>query len=216
MAGLDLAAFTPGSISLPEIVAGDGMALVRAVKAEPGATRNASSTWILQRRRAGFCPCRFMHRVSASRDGLQGPTRTIVLNRTQGEDSSAELRASEIRFTRFFNSTPMAIAGVDGAGRILRTNAPFLMLFSSVVDQAGVDKRSPFDGVIHPRDRGAFQAALEKAKQRQADISPIDTVLPDNEERHVRFYVNAVPIAAQATLKRRQSSMRSRRPSRRR
>ena len=36
-----------------------------------------------------------------------------MLNRTQGEDASADLRASEVRFARFFNSTPMAIAGVD-------------------------------------------------------------------------------------------------------
>jgi len=30
---------------------------------------------------------------------------------------------------RFFNSTPMAIAGVDASGRILRTNAPFCRCF---------------------------------------------------------------------------------------
>jgi two-component system cell cycle sensor histidine kinase/response regulator CckA len=133
-----------------------------------------------------------MHRVSASREGAPGPARTIVLNRTQGEDSSADLRASEVRFTRFFNSTPMAIAGVDAQGRILRTNAPFLSLFSSVVDRDAIDRRIRLDTVIHERDRAAFAAALDRAKQRQADIAPIDTVLPDNEERHMRFYVNAV------------------------
>ena len=115
-----------------------------------------------------------------------------MLNRTQGEDASADLRASEVRFTRFFNSTPMAIAGVDQSGRILRTNAPFLSLFSSVVDRDAVDRRVRLDTVIHERDRPAFAAAFEKAKQRQADIEPIDTVLPGNEDRHIRFYVNAV------------------------
>ena len=39
--GIDLASFSPGSITLSEIVAGDGMALVRSVKADPGTTRNA-------------------------------------------------------------------------------------------------------------------------------------------------------------------------------
>ncbi|MCR5859800.1 cell cycle histidine kinase CckA [Mesorhizobium sp. J428] len=190
--GIDLAGFVPGSVTLPEIVAGDGMALVRAVKAEPGATRNAVIDLDLATTKGEALPVRFMHRVTASREGVQGATRTIVLNRTQGEDSSADLRASEVRFTRFFNSTPMAIAGVDANGRILRTNAPFLMLFSSVVDQAAVDRRTRLDTVIHPRDREAFAAAIERAKQRQADISPIDTVLPDNEERHMRFYVSAV------------------------
>ncbi|MDP3896441.1 MAG: ATP-binding protein [Mesorhizobium sp.] len=190
--GIDLATFTPGSISLPEIIAGDGMALVRAVKAEPGATRNSVIDLDLATTKGEALPVRFMHRVTASREGISGTSRTIVLNRTQGEDSSADLRASEVRFTRFFNSTPMAIAGVDKAGRIVRTNAPFLSLFSSVVDQGAVDQRAPLDKVIHPRDRDAFTAALEKAKQMQADISPIDTVMPDNEERHMRFYVNAV------------------------
>ncbi|ESX98277.1 PAS domain-containing sensor histidine kinase [Mesorhizobium sp. LNJC405B00] len=190
--GIDLASFTPGAVTLPEIVAGDGMALVRSVKADPGTTRNAVIDLDLTTTTGEALPVRFMHRVSASREGTNGPTRTIVLNRTQGEDASADLRASEVRFTRFFNSTPMAIAAVDNGGRILRTNAPFLSLFSSVVDGDAVDRRVRLDTVIHERDRPAFAAAFEKARLRQADIEPIDTLLPGNEERHIRFYVNAV------------------------
>ena len=194
--GIDLASFTPGSVKLPAIVAGDGMALIRSVKADPGTTRNAVIDLDLTTMSGEAVPVRFMHRVSASREGLSGPTRTIVLNRTQGEDASADLRAAEVRFTRFFNSTPMAIAGVDKAGRILRTNAPFLSLFSSVVDRDALDRRVRLDTVIHERDRPAFAAALEKARQQQADITPIDTVLPNSEERHIRFYVNAVADGA--------------------
>jgi len=190
--GIDLANFTPGATTLPEIVAGDGMALIHSVKADPGTTRNAVIDLDLATTTGEALPVRFMHRVSATRDGTAGPSRTIVLNRTQGEDSSAELRASEIRFTRFFNSTPMAIAGVDMQGRIVRTNAPFLSLFSTVVDRDAVDRKIRLDAVIHERDRAAFAAALEKARLKQADIAPIDTVLPNNEERHIRFYVNAV------------------------
>jgi len=194
--GIDLASFTPGAVTLQEIVAGDGMALVRSVKADPGATRNAVIDLDLTTMSGQALPVRFMHRVSASREGVNGPTRTIVLNRTQGEDASADLRASEVRFTRFFNSTPMAIAGVDASGRILRTNAPFLSLFSSVVDRDAVDRRVRFESVVHERDRPAFAAAFEKARQRQANIEPIDSLLPGNDERHIRFYVNAVADSA--------------------
>jgi len=190
--GIDLASFTPGAVTLPEIVAGDGMALIRSVRADPGTTRNAVIDLDLTTMTGEALPVRFMHRVSASREGASGPTRTIVLNRTQGEDASADLRASEVRFTRFFNSTPMAIAGVDQDGRILRTNAPFLSLFSTVVDRDALDRRVRLDTVIHERDRAAFAMALERARQQQADIAPIDTVLPNDEERHIRFYVNAV------------------------
>ena len=190
--GIDLASFTPGAMTLKEIVAGDGIALVRAVKADPGTTRNAVIDLDLATVTGEALPVRFMHRVSASREGINGPTRTIVLNRTQGEDASAELRASEIRFTRFFNSTPMAIAAVDLEGRILRTNAPFLSLFSAVVDRDAVDRKVRLDTVIHERDRADFASALEKARLHQADIAPIDTLLPGNEDRHIRYYVNAV------------------------
>ncbi len=190
--GIDLASFTPGATTLPQIVAGDGMALIRSVKADPGTTRNAVVDLDLATSSGAALPVRFLHRVQASRDGAPGPTRTIVLNRTQGEDSSADLRAAEVRFTRFFNSTPMAIAGVDQSGRILRTNAPFLSLFASAVDRDAVDRRVRLDSVIHERDRAAFAQALERAKQHQADILPIDTVLPNDEERHLRVYVNAI------------------------
>jgi two-component system cell cycle sensor histidine kinase/response regulator CckA len=196
--GIDFASFSPGDATLSEIIAGDGIALVRSVKADPGTTRDTVIDLDLAKVNGEALPARFMHRVSATREGAPGPSRTIVLNRTLGEDASAELRASEIRFTRFFNSTPMAIAGVDQTGRILRTNAPFLSLFSSVVDRDAVDRRVRLDTVIHERDRAAFAAALEKARQRQANIAPLDTVLPNNEERHVRFYVSPIVDGAGA------------------
>ena len=197
--GLDLASFTPGDLKVEDIVAREGMALVRSVKADPGKVRNAVIDLDLTTASGQALPVRFLHRVSASRDGIPGPTRTVVLNQTQGEDASADLRASEIRFTRFFNSTPMAIAGVDRHGRIVRTNAPFFSLFSSIVDRDAIDRHVRFDSVVHERDRGAFAAALEKARQRQAEIDPIDTVLPNNESRHIRLYVNAVADGAEGT-----------------
>lgn len=193
--GVDLAGFSPGSLRLSQIIAGDGMALLSAVKAEPGGVRDAVVDLDLTAVSGAAIPVRIMHRVTASRDGIAGTSRTIVLNRAEGTDNSADLRASEIRFTRFFNSTPMAIAGIDSDGRILRTNAPFLSLFSSVIDRNAIDGRAPLDRVIHERNREAFRMALDAAKAGQADIAPIDTVLPDNEERHLRFYVNAVAEA---------------------
>src|SRR5262249_15952373 len=104
--GIDLASFSPGDATLAEIIAGDGIALVRSVRAEPGTTRDTVIDLDLAKMNGEALPVRFMHRVSATRDGAPGPSRTIVLNRMLGEDSSADLRASEIRFTRFFNSTP--------------------------------------------------------------------------------------------------------------
>ena len=73
---------------------------------------------------------RLLHRVPVTVDGAPGATRTVVLNRSPGEEVSEALRAAEVRFTRFFNNTPIAIAAIDRLGRIGRTNAPFLRMFA--------------------------------------------------------------------------------------
>ncbi len=102
------------------------MALIKAVKAEPGTSRNTVIDLDLIKRNGQSLAVRFYHRVQAARDGTRGTSRTIVLDRAEGDDSSAALRSAEVRFTRFFNSAPMAIAAVDAEGHTLRTNARFL------------------------------------------------------------------------------------------
>jgi len=190
--GVDLTQFTPGSLTLNDIVAGSGMALIKAVKAEPGTSRNTVIDLDLIKRNGQSLAVRFYHRVQAARDGTRGTSRTIVLDRAEGEDSSATLRSAEVRFTRFFNSAPMAIAAVDAQGHTLRTNARFLDIFAPVVDRDAVDNRVKLENVVHERDRETFNKALAAAFAGQASISPVDTVLPGNEDRHIRFYLSAV------------------------
>lgn len=190
--GVDLTQFAPGSLTLNEIVAGSGMALIKAVKAEPGTSRNTVIDLDLIKQNGQSLAVRFYHRVQAARDGSPGTSRTIVLDRAEGDDDSIALRSSEVRFTRFFNSAPMAIAAVDAEGRTLRTNARFLDIFSSVVDRDDIDRRMKLENVVHERDREAFNNALAAAFAGQAIISPVDTVLPGNEDRHIRFYLSAV------------------------
>lgn len=190
--GVDLTQFTPGSLTLNDIVAGSGMALIKAVKAEPGTSRNTVIDLDLIKRNGQSLAVRFYHRVQAARDGTRGTSRTIVLDRAEGDDSSAALRSAEVRFTRFFNSAPMAIAAVDAQGHTLRTNARFLDIFAPVVDRDAVDNRIKLENVVHERDRDTFNKALAAAFAGQASISPVDTVLPGNEDRHIRFYLSAV------------------------
>ena len=190
--GVDLTQFTPGSLTLNDIVAGSGMALIKAVKAEPGTSRNTVIDLDLIKRNGQSLAVRFYHRVQAARDGTRGTSRTIVLDRAEGEDSSMALRSAEVRFTRFFNSAPMAIAAVDSGGHILRTNARFLDIFAPVVDRDAIDGNAKLEIVVHERDRETFNRALAAAFAGQASISPVDTVLPGNEERHIRFYMSPV------------------------
>jgi len=190
--GIDLTKFTAGSLTLQDIVAGNGMSLINAVRADPGSSRNTVIDLDLTKSNGQSLAVRFYHRVQQPRDGSRGTSRTIVLNRAEGNDSSAAQRSAEVRFTRFFNSAPMAIASVDVNGRILSTNARFLDIFGSDVDRDTLDKQISLESVVHPRDRETISRALASAFAGQATISPIDTVLPGNDERHIRFYVSPV------------------------
>jgi two-component system cell cycle sensor histidine kinase/response regulator CckA len=191
--GIDLTTFVPGSISLSDIVAGDDMAMINAVRTESGVARTSVLDIELEKTDGVSLPVQLIHRVHMDREGQTGPTRTIVLNRSEGFENAQDAGRSELRFTRFFNSTPMAIAALDREGRLLRTNAPFLNLFSSVAEPDAVEGHIKFDALLDADSVERFQKAFTAARSNQAKIEPFDTVLnPGPDERHLRVFVNAV------------------------
>lgn len=190
--GIDLTSFLPGKLMLRDLVAGAGMALVESVQAEPGLNSTAQLDLDLLKTNGQSFPVRLVHRVTATRDGSPGESRTIVIGRDEGGKDTNDAANAEMRFTRFFNNTPMAIASVDAKGRILRTNGPFLQMFSGLVSRDDMEQGALFETVLREEDRAGLAEALRQAADKQGDIAPIDSRRADSEERHFRFYVNAV------------------------
>lgn len=188
--GYDLTKFVPRSLTMQDLVAGEGMALIQSVQATPGQTRTETLDLDLRRANGQSLPARLVHSVSTSRDGAPGESRTIVLARPKGE--GADLSSSAMRFTRFFNNTPMAIASVDGNGKILRVNAPFLKLFSGLVSRDEAEAGAPLEVIFNEAVRPQLTQALAEAKDRQSDIAPLESRHPGDENRYLRFFVNAV------------------------
>jgi two-component system, cell cycle sensor histidine kinase and response regulator CckA len=187
--GIDLAGFAPGKMNIADLVAGDGMALIKAAKLRPG-TRSAVFDLDMLRNNGSALPVRFLQTVHRNADGAAAGMRIVVLNRAEGDQSTDEVRNAEVRFTRFFNSTPMAIAGIDSQGGILRTNAPFISLFGDPQNSNGSLRK--LESFIHTRDHSILQRAISGAAIGQADIPVIETVFVGNEDRHLRIFVNAV------------------------
>jgi two-component system, cell cycle sensor histidine kinase and response regulator CckA len=187
--GIDLAGFVPGKLNIGDLVAGDGMALIKAAKSRPG-TRSAVFDLDMLRKNGSALPARFLQSVHRNADGAATGMRIIVLNRADGDQSTDEVRNAEVRFTRFFNSTPMAIAGIDSQGGILRTNAPFISLFGDPQSPSGSLRK--LESFIHARDHGVLQKAIAAAASGQADIPVIETVFMGADDRHLRIFVNAV------------------------
>jgi two-component system cell cycle sensor histidine kinase/response regulator CckA len=138
-------------------------------------------------------PVRLFHKVAFGADGTPGASRTLVLNRAQdraGDGAAADTqRSGEVRFMRFFQSTPMAIAAVDKNGKISRSNSLFARLFPSTTKDA--DSRSIL-AVVSDRDRAALETAIRSAAAGQSEIAPVDAALTGNGERWGRFYVSPV------------------------
>ncbi len=107
----------PAASSSSDIVAGEGAALLTTLAAVPGDVKTEILDIDLKTRSGHTVPARLFHKVAFGADGTPGPSRTLVLNRAR-DDGTDPQRAAEVRFMRFFQNTPMAIATVDKQGRI--------------------------------------------------------------------------------------------------
>src|SRR6476469_8076073 len=183
----DLAQVGAGSLKLGEIVAGGGAALLTTFNAAPGEVKTEVLDLDLKTRGGKPVPVRLFHKVAFGADGAAGASRTLVLNRARSDGSDPQ-RAAEVRFMRFFQNTPMAIATVDKTGRIARSNARFASAFEDLLKS---DDRSILSVVVG-RDRPALEAAIRKAAEGQSDIAPVEAALTGSAERWANFFVLAV------------------------
>ncbi|MEN0088519.1 MAG: ATP-binding protein [Pseudomonadota bacterium] len=193
---LDLTRFAPGQLNLRDLMIGDGEALLSTVRPKPGETRTATIDLELARADGMAVPVRLFHMVPVASDGAPGATRTIVLNRSEeieGLDAGSS-RAAEIRFNRFFNSTPIAIASLDGDGAVQRSNAAFLKLFNRA-DGEGVTPGDNLAAALTEASRASFETALQRALDGYSDIDPVDASLVTDNECYLRVYVSGVGAA---------------------
>ncbi|WP_409371490.1 cell cycle histidine kinase CckA [Methylocella sp. CPCC 101449] len=184
----DLAQYGSGGLRLADIVAGDGAHLIGTVAGRASEVRTETFDVDFKRRNGQSLPVRVIHRVAFAQDRTQGPSRTLVINRAPGEEPAENLRAAEVRFARFFNQTPMAIATVDRDGAILNANASFARLMPQAVSGATDTGRSIFSSVVD-RDRETLRKAIADALAHRTDTEPVDAGLGGEPPRSARFFV---------------------------
>jgi two-component system, cell cycle sensor histidine kinase and response regulator CckA len=175
-----------GAFKLSDIVAGEGAALLK-ISAAPGDVKTEVLDLDLRTRSGRPVPVRLFHKVAFGADGAPGASRTLVLNRAT-DDGSDPQRAAEVRFMRFFQNTPMAIATIDRAGHIERTNARFAAAFETLLK----GERSILSVVTDDMYRPMLQAAIAKAVEGQSDIAPVQAELAGADDRWADFFVLGV------------------------
>ncbi|RDJ27868.1 PAS domain-containing sensor histidine kinase [Bosea caraganae] len=182
----DLARFGSGGLHLDDIATANAGALIQAIRGQAGDVRIEVLDVDLKRRNGQPLPVRLHHQVAFGSDGRAGPSRTLVLNRAAGEAGSDGSSEAEVRFARFFHSTPMAIATVDRNGAVLRSNAAFARLTQQGAQPATIqDLVAPGSGLA---------AALAAVMEGSGDAVPLDVSLAGEEGRSARLYLT--PVAA--------------------
>ncbi|GBF26125.1 sensor kinase CckA [bacterium MnTg02] len=188
--GLDLADVVTGQMRLADIVTGDGAQLLtRAV--EQSADPITHELHIdLSRNDGTSLPVRLLYQVVRGADG-EPQTRSMVLNRSQGAERAEDLRAAEVRFARFFQSAPIAIAIVDSSGCIGNTNAAFARMFART-SGAPLKSGDSVLELIAPQATDDLRRGLTAAAAGQVDIPSIDIVLGKGGDRTGRIFVSPI------------------------
>ncbi|MGN6410166.1 MAG: cell cycle histidine kinase CckA [Nitrobacter sp.] len=185
----DLAEIGSGGLKLTDVVSGDGAALLTSIVAAPGEVKTEVFDVDLRMRNGKTMPARLYHKLAFGADGVPGPSRTLVISRARDERVDPQ-RAAEVRFMRFFDHTPMAIATVDKSGAVGRANARFAKLAQSLSSDGAVAKS--ILAAVNERDRGQLSAAIQAAAEGQGDIPPVELMLVGARERWGQFFVTAV------------------------
>lgn len=180
---LDLAEIADQKLDLKDIIASGGAALLAGVQGMPGALKTETIDLDLKRRNGHSLPVRLIHRVAFGADGAPGISRTLVLNRAQGQDVS-DGRAAEVRFARFFNNSPLAIATLDRTGGFVSTNARLATLIAAMPQ----GNAREIGAMIAPADRSKVEAAFREALAGRGEIEPVDAQLATEETRSARFF----------------------------
>src|SRR3954466_2554886 len=184
----DLAEIGSGGLKLGDIVSGDGAALLTSIVPAPGEVKTEVFDIDLRMRGGKTMPVRLYHKLAFGADGAPGASRTLVISRARDEHSDPE-RAAEVRFMRFFDHTPMAIATVDRGGNVVRANARYAKLGQAL----GLDSASKsIFRAVNSRDRHLLITAINQAAENQADIAPVEVALEGSKERWGQFFVTPV------------------------
>jgi len=183
----DIAEFTPGRMSLSDIVAADGAALLAVAPGAPGEVKTVDTIVDLKRRLGVSKPARLIHRVTFGPEGKPAPSRTLVLEAGAEAPRDEGAEAAEARLSRMFNTTPLPLATLAPNGSVRRANGAFARLAPAAM-QGGA--ATLYSAVVE-RDHAALRAAISEATEGKAEIAPVEATVAGQGERAVRFFVSA-------------------------
>lgn len=185
--GHDLTQFGRDGLVAREIFPASDADLLTGFTGAPGSQRTEMLDLDLIKRGGERVPVRLFHTIGFDAKGQALASRTMILNRALGHDVEAGQRVAEVRFARFFNTTPMPIAAIARDGRIARANAAFVRLFGRGGENDSLSAR------VTERDRDVVSALLRDTLEGRGDTASAEVWLAREPNRSARLFLAAVP-----------------------
>lgn len=190
--GRDLTEIADGKLNLNDIVFGDTGSILSepADKASPPRKQVVESD--LVRRDGTSFAARILHRPASGGEGQSGLAHMIILDVAKDKADDEDASAAKARFSRMFHTTPIAIASVDGRGRIGDTNAAFTRMFARAGARYDAGE-TPLEDLVSEDGRADLENAVAAARSGQVDIEPVELVFGEHSERSGRFFFSCTP-----------------------
>lgn len=183
--GVDLARTTGGNLNLKEIVAENGVHLLTGTKPDGGGMTTDSYDLDLIRADGSYRPVRVLHYVVFGESGEAMPSRSIVLDRRPGAGGTDSVRAAEARFSRFFNTAPIGIATLNGAGRIEMANGAFARIFKGLA----ISNRALTD-LVAKDSRKLLTETLNMARTGTSGLAPVDVTIGNESTGNAQLIIS--------------------------
>lgn len=181
--GLDLNQTMDGRLKLEDIATITGKQLLLGISPQPEQERTDTIDIELKARDGRLVPVRIIHRTDFDAAGKPQPSRSLVLRRSNHEDTSgAGTREAELQLSRLFNAAPIAIAQIDRSGRVTNANVAFLKL------SAAAKRGAPLTDLASEPYRGNLSDSLRQAVRRGGQIAPVDIALAGEQARTVQIF----------------------------
>jgi len=138
----------------------------------------------------GPLPSRIIQTYEYDSAGAPLASRSLVLDRSPGDEMEASLREAEMRFSRFFQHAPVGVVMLNGKGRVEAANAAFTGLVDMPVNKAG-----KFTEFLAPEDRDGFRDALARGLKGDGIVS-FEAHLAGQNDRIVQIYTSRLDSRA--------------------
>jgi len=142
----------------------------------------------LKRRDGSELQVQIVHRLMTAPDGESLLAHMLVLERASQDQGDA----AALRFARFFDSAPVAIATVDSEGDIVGTNAAFARMFGEADSE---NSSAKIESLVEVDARQPLRDAIGATAAGEVAVESLDAAFGSDGERRCRFYISPIKHA---------------------